>query len=238
MIRTLIIEDEPKVRDTLVIMIQRYCPELEICAVAATFEDGLAEAIRHQPQLVISDINLNSEEGNGIDLASLAPFRGSLFVFITGWQEYAVEAFRVNAVDYLMKPLNIQQLLDAVERVRRLLNRPAERMEQESMLRIPTTHGFVVLRVQDIVRCEADGAYTHILLNDARKRILCSINLGQLEKKLPARYFFRTHKSHLINKLQVREYLRGEGGSVVLQDLSEVPVSRQAKESFLNWLAE
>lgn len=239
MIRTMIIEDEPKVRDSLIIMIQKYCPDLEISSVTSSFEDALIEAQRIQPQLVFSDIQLNSPEGNGIDLANMPAFKDCPIIFLTGWKEFAVDAFRVNAVDYLLKPLNIQQLLDAVEKAkRRILKDKTDKETGTGNLHIPTAHGFTILKPSEIIRCSAEGPYTHLIVAGDKKNVFCSINLGQIEKRLSPGMFYRVHKSHLVNRLFIQEYLRGEGGTVRMADAAEVPVSRNAKEDFLGWLAK
>lgn len=239
MIRTMIIEDEPKVRDSLIIMIQKYCPDLEIASVTSSFEDALIEALRIRPQLVFSDIQLNSPEGNGISLVNLPAFKDCPVIFLTGWKEFAVDAFRVNAVDYLLKPLNIQQLLDAVEKAKRLiLTEQLDKQTGVGNLHIPTTQGFMILKPEEIIRCSAEGPYSHLIVAGDKKNVFCSINLGQIEKRLSPGMFYRVHKSHLVNRLFVQEYLRGEGGTVKMADAAEVPVSRNAKEDFLLWLAK
>lgn len=235
----MIIEDEPKVRDSLVIMIQKYCPDLEICGITSSFEEALTEAARLRPDLVFCDIQLNSPEGTGIDLAGTGIFKGCQVIFLTGWKEFAVDAFRVNAIDYLVKPLNIQQLLDAVEKVKRSMEK--SQVEKDTVagnLHIPTTSGFIILKPAEIIRCSAEGPYTHLILSGAKKQVFCSINLGQIEKRLSRNVFYRVHKSHLVNRHFILEYLRGEGGTVKMADAAEVPVSRNAKEDFLSWLSK
>ncbi len=239
MIKTVIIEDEPKVKESLVYLLEKYCSDLQICGVAGTFEEAYSLVNTHKPQLIFADIQLNSPEGTGIDLVNTLCIDNLLVIFISGWKDYAVEAFRMNAVDYLLKPVNIQQLMQAVEKVRRSIEWNTSVVKSDrapGTLHIPTHNGFMIIQQDDIVRCEAEGPYTHFFIKDKSRKITSSINLGHTEQKLRKDIFFRVHKSHIINRQHILEYQRGEGGIAKMSDLFEAPVSRSMKEDFLKWL--
>jgi two-component system, LytTR family, response regulator len=241
MIKTLIIEDEAKVRESLSYMLEKYCPQVSVCAVATTFEEGYRLVNQHNPELVFVDIQLNSQEGTGIDLLYTLSLEGVAIIFISGFKEYAVDAFRLNAVDYLLKPINIQQLTEAVERAKTYLLKNKSISSKitnlfATTIHIPTTHGFMIFQQSDIMHCKADGPYTHFFMNGKTGKITSSVNLGQVEQKLDKNVFFRVHKSHIINRHYVKEYHRGEGGTVKMANQTEIPVSRIFKEDFLTWL--
>jgi two-component system LytT family response regulator len=152
-----------------------------------------------------------------------------------------VEAFRLKAVDYLLKPIRINHLIESVEKAKKYLQLQKKHEAfslQESksdMFHIPSQNGFVLLRQQDIIRCEADGAYTHFYVIGKAEKITSSMNIGQIELKLNTS-FLRVHKSHIINKACIISYSKGEGLMVKMQDQSEIPVARAQKDLFFKWL--
>jgi two-component system, LytTR family, response regulator len=233
--KTLIIEDEPYVSETLRLLLTKYCPDIRLIGSASTFSEGYQMCQQLQPELVFCDILLHSEEGTGLQLMQLINDPGIKVIFITGYKEFAVDAFRLNAIDYLLKPINITELIHAVEKAQQYFRTIA--CEKKSNLHIPTQHGFLVIPFSSVIRCQADGAYTHFFISEKQGYKTSSSNIGMVSEKLPASHFFRVHKTHIVNKAHVVEYLRGEGGAIRMTDNSEVPVSRQAKEAFIKWLS-
>jgi two-component system LytT family response regulator len=233
MIRTIIIDDEQKAIDSLQYLLNKYCPNISICATATTFEKAYQLVHLHKPNLVFSDVLLNATEGTGIDLINILKEKKTEVIFMSAFKDYAVDAFRVKAVDYLLKPINIEQLVDAVGKVANHKQEPGVK-SYRSTIQIPTQQGFTVLKQEDIIHCEAQGPYTYFHTKD--KKIISSENLGSVEQKLLNAIFFRVHKSHIINKLHITAYHRGDGGFVTMTDSSEVPVSRNSKDAFLEWL--
>lgn len=241
MIRSVIIEDETKTREGLEYLLQKYCPEIDICGTADGFEQGYRLIRQENPSLVIMDIQLNSQEGTGMELVNTLDLSGCALIFISGYKDYAVDAFRLKAVDYLLKPVRINHLVEAVEKAKKYLsaintNEPETKQDPKSdTFHIPVQNGFLLVRQQDIIRCEADGAYTHFFVSGKTEKITCSVNIGQIELKLND-HFLRVHKSHIINKDFIVSYSKGEGLIVKMADHYPVPVSRAQKDAFFNWL--
>jgi two-component system LytT family response regulator len=238
MIKTLIIEDELKTRDSLIYLLEKYCPEISICSSADTFESGYNEVLAKEPELIFMDIQLNSEDGTGVDLVSALHGSGCAVIFISGFKDYAVDAFRLDAVDYLLKPIRIDQLIAAVAKAKKYLELKKSGSDKDTKpntFHVPVQHGFIIIRHKDIIRCEADGAYTHVYMKDKNERITASINIGVVEKKLGAD-FFRIHKSHIINRDSIVSYSKGDGLILKMTDGSDVPVSKAHKDSFFKWL--
>lgn len=241
MLRTVIIEDEAKTREGLEYLLQKYCPEIILCGTADDFEQGYQLIKRENPSLIFIDIQLNAQEGTGLELIHTLNLSGSAVVFISGYKDYAVEAFRLQAVDYLLKPIRINHLVEAVEKAKKHLElqKPAEQDKghepKNETFHIPSQSGFVLVRQGDIVRCEADGAYTHFYVKGKTEKITSTINIGQIEPKLGSD-FLRVHKSHILNKSFIVSYAKGEGLLVKMTDQSEIPVSRTQKDVFFKWL--
>ena len=240
MIKSIIIEDETKTKESLEYLINKYCPEVTVCASAGSFTEGYELYKQKLPDLLFLDIQLNSQEGNGIELAAMKELANCPVIFISGYKDYAVEAFRLNAVDYLLKPIKINQLQEAVAKAKLFIQdqkKPQyeKTIEPNTSFHIPTQNGFVIIKQQDIIRCEADGAYTHFYLSQGKEKLTTSINIGQVENRLSTN-FMRIHKSHIINKDSVLSYSKNEGLIVTLIDKSEVPVSRALKDEFFKWL--
>lgn len=235
--RTLIIEDENKSRDSLLYLLDKYCPEVTVCGSSANFEDGYQLFREQQPALLFVDIHLNAPEGTGLDLVKLIDRSPCAVVFTSGFREYAVEAFRLKAIDYLLKPIRIEQLVEAVQKALAFTSKSAQMASARSAetFHIPTTSGFQLIRQHDIIRCEADGAYTHLFLTGSREYITTSTNIGQIAPRL-GDDFMRVHKSHIVNKQFVTGYSKGDALFVRIANRWEIPVSRTHRDGFFAWL--
>lgn len=230
--KALIVDDEHKSRETLHHLLTLYCPEVHFCATSAGFSEGYTLYTEFQPDLVFLDIQLHATEGNGVDFARLIERADCAVVFTTGFSEFAVEAFRLKAVDYLLKPVRIDQLQEAVRKAAFFLKRVAP---PQTAFHIPTKDGVQLIRQQDILRCEADGSYTHLYLQPGGERVTASVNIGKILAQLN-RDFMRIHKSHIVNRQFITGYTKGESLFVKMSDRSEVPVSRNQREPFFDWL--
>ena len=240
MIKAIVIDDEQKTRESLVYLLNKYCPEIEVCATADTFQLGYELVKEQQPALIFMDIQLNSEDGTGIDLINTLSLHNCAVIFISGFKDYAVDAFRLKAVDYLLKPVRINFLMEAVEKAKKHLEtgslKPGTPGEAgQGNFHVPTQHGIMIIKHKDIIRCEADGAYTHFYTREKNERITSSVNIGQVEQKLDSG-FLRVHKSHVVNKEFVTGYSRTDGLVVTMCDGSEVPVSKAHKDVFFKWI--
>ncbi len=246
MVRALLIDDEEDAREALRLSIGQYCPEVQLMAVYASPEEGL-RAIRDQPpDLVFLDIQMPRLSGFDL-LQQLAPVPFEV-VFVTAHDQYAIKAIRFSALDYLLKPVDVDDLIQAVRRVQQRLEQKNSAYQYQSVLHnmrfrpgkidrlaVPSFEGIDFFDLNDIVCCQADGNYT-ILHLVGKERKLISKNLKDFESLLAESGFCRVHHSSLINLRHVQKYVKGEGGYVILTDGHPVDISRRKKEAFLSML--
>jgi two-component system LytT family response regulator len=241
MLRAIIIDDEQDAIDFLKGALKQYCPEVEVAGVARNIIDGKKAILEQQPDLVFLDIAMPS--GNGFELLNLLPERNFNLVFITAYSEHAIRAFRYSAIDYLLKPIDIGELIQAVyktgksveisktDRFNVLLDNLRSVVPKK--ISIPTTQGFEYVAVEEIIRIEADRSYCCFYLTNRRK-FMVSRCLNDYQQLLAERTFFRVHHSHLVNLKHVRSYVRKDGGIIEMADGSQVQISRTKKEFFLS----
>jgi two-component system, LytTR family, response regulator len=249
MIRTILVDDEPRGLNTLKKLLQEYCPEIKVIAECTDAEGAKDKIELLEPQLAFLDISLPGK--TSFDLLSELDKVNFEIIFVTAHNEYTLQAFHYSAIDYLMKPIDEDLLIDAVRRaVKRvtvnsinnnvstlLHNLQKGQVPQEMKLCIPSLKGFQVVELRDILYCEASGSYTNFYFTD--KHSACTAKtIHDYEELLDDAGFVRIHKSFLVNLLHVKEYLRGEGGSVILSNGKELEVSRRKKEVFLNRMKE
>lgn len=249
MISTIIVDDEPRGLNTLKKLLQEYCPELTILAECADADAAKRQIILLEPQLVFLDISLPGKTSFDM-LAELDKINFEI-IFVTAHNQYTQQAFQYSAVDYLVKPIDEDLLDDAVKRaVKRietnnirdnfsalLYNLKKTNLHHEMKLCIASLKGFRVVEVKDILYCEASGSYTNFhFLNG--QHLVSAKQLHEYEELLFDAGFERIHKSFLINLRHINEYIRGEGGSVILINGKEIEVSRRRKEIFLQRMKE
>lgn len=249
MIKTILVDDEPRGLNTLKKLLQVYCPELKIVAECDTADSAKEKIELLEPQLVFLDISLPGKTSFDM-LAELEHIQFEI-IFVTAHNEYTMQAFRYSAVDYLVKPIDEDLLADAVKRaVKRieaatantnitalLHNIRKPQSSQEAKLCIPSLKGFRVVELKDILYCEASGSYTNFYFVSSNS--LCSAKpVYEYEELLSDAGFIRIHKSFLVNLRHVKEYLRGEGGSVILSNGKELEVSRRKKDIFITRMKE
>jgi two-component system LytT family response regulator len=249
MIRTILVDDEPRGINTLKKLLQEYCPGLKIVAECGDAESAKEKIEILEPQLVFLDISLPGK--SSFDLLTELEKIEFEIIFVTAHHQYTLQAFRYSAVDYLVKPIDEDLLSDAVKRaVKRItssainhnistllhnIKKPTS--NQEIKLCIPSLKGFQVVDLKDILFCEASGSYTNFYFTAGSS--LCSAKpIFEYEELLSDAGFVRIHKSYLVNLLHIKEYVRGEGGSVILSNSKEVEVSRRKKDIFLSRMKE
>jgi two-component system, LytTR family, response regulator len=246
-LQTVIIDDEPNAVEFISSVIGDHCPELEVVGKAYNVTGGIRKIEELKPDLVFLDVEMPN--GTGFDLLSHFPEKEFDVVFITAFNHYAIKAIKFSAVDYILKPLNIEEFIEAVKKV--LQKRSASShsgndsfkvlMENlkspiPSRMAIPTADGMEYLNPKEIIRIEADRSYSWFFLTGNRK-ILVSKNLKEFQDLLSDRYFFRSHNSHLINLKYVHKFVRKEGGFIEMQDGEQIPISRNKKDLFLVHMA-
>ncbi len=239
-LKAVLVEDEAQSREILRNYLGKYCPEVEIAGEAATVSEGIDIIGKTQPDLLFLDVEMPF--GNAFDLIDQMPERDFEIVFVTAYNQYALEALNNHAAYYLMKPIDIDELQKAVNHVKEIKIKEKQLGEQllkttqpkvSGKITIPQLDGFQVLDVADILFCKADDNYTEIhLLN---KKILVSKTLKYFEESLSGFGFARTHKSYLVNVNEIVKYRRGKGGSVVLSNGKELLVSSSRKRELLSF---
>ncbi len=242
-IKTLIIEDEPLAIKLLTAMIDEYCLDLELCGTANNVQDGLALIQQCKPEIIFVDVQVGTDT-----IFSLFEHINHLdyrFIFTTAHEKFAMQAFKVEAVDYLLKPYSPKELIRAVDKVKKTRsNLPIEQIKQLFESQNMISHHRIPLNTQteinwvnheDIMYCTADGAYCTVFLVD-KSKVLVSKTLGDIEQKLGSNPFYRVHASHLINLNHVKKYIKEEGGSIIMQDGKMIPLSRRKKKEFLDML--
>jgi two-component system LytT family response regulator len=244
-LRTILVDDEPRGLNTMEKLLQMHCPEVETIAACSSVDEALEKINWLQPDLVFLDIAMPVK--NGFDLLKeIAEVRFEV-IFVTAHNQFMIEAFHFSAIDYLLKPVDDDLLIEAVKRVQKRINGKSgsknvevllENIKQQQSSRnmklcIPSLKGFQVVELDSILYAEASGNYTNFYFTN--KQVVCTSKpIHEYEELLSDSGFVRIHKSYLINLLHVKEYIRGEGGSVILSDNKELEVARRKKDNFLN----
>lgn len=246
MVRAVIIDDEKASRDTLKGLLDRYVPDVMVVGEADTVETGIKTIKTYTPDLVFLDIQM--PDGSGFRLLEQIGEVDFNVIFITAFDQYAIKAFKYSAVDYLLKPIVPEELKKAVEKhvehgqvgntntnVHVLLQNLADKSKEPKKIVLHTFEGMHVINTKDIIRCQSDDCYTNFFLADGKK-IIVSKTLKEIEEQLKGKDFIRPHKSHLININKIKTFVRNDGGYIIMNDGSEIPVSRRKKESVLQML--
>ena len=236
MFSVVVIDDESKARETIVNILGLSRSSLTIVGEADSVASGFELINRTQPDLVLLDINLT--DGTGFDL--LKKFNGFQFklIFITAHEEYAIQAFKFSAVDYILKPVVASDLLNAVEKAGKAIQQEETELKISALLAnldkikkivLKTAESIHIIHVKNIIRCEADVNYTNFYLDNG-ERLIVSRTLKEFAEMLEPAGFFRTHQSHLVNLDHISRFDKTEGGHLVLADDSIVPVSSRKRE--------
>ncbi|MBN3036640.1 MAG: response regulator transcription factor [Bacteroidales bacterium] len=245
-LRAVIIDDEKHSLESTDILIRRVCPCITIAGQANTPEQGIVIIESLKPDLVFLDIAM--PRMNGFELLQSVTFRDFEVIFTTAFNDFAIKAFKVNAIDYLLKPIEPEELVKAVEKVKVKLekNLHMQRLDEiihrlgsggmkRSKLALPVEGRIAMIEFDSVIYCESDGNYTRLHL-DGDKKIMVSRTLKDIERMLPHPLFVRIHHSHLVNINHVTDYIRGEGGEVLLSNGIQLRVSRNRKDTLLDSL--
>jgi two-component system, LytTR family, response regulator len=246
MIKAIIVEDEKASRDTLKTYVQKYCPNVEIVAEADSVKSGLKEISRNQPDLLFLDVEM--PYGNAFDLLDQVEKQDFETIFVTAYDHYAMKALNFSASYYLLKPIDIDELVTAVEKVAEKIESEEHslrtrilieniRIENKQLQKIilPLLDGFEIVRVNDILYCRADDNFTEFHFRDGSKKLICR-TLKFYEEILADFDFVRIHKSYLINIQYVKRYKKGKGGQVILENDICLDVSASRKKELLSAL--
>lgn len=248
MIKVLLIDDEVGCLSSLEILLTEYCPDVQIMDKCQSVNSSLAAIELHQPELIFLDIEMPVL--NGFDLLEQIKNLPVSVIFTTAYQHYAIKAIRYSALDYLLKPIDYKELVQAIQRYKKQQSKPntaqfqflMDKLSQKDhtirKLAIPNLEGFKLVSIDDIISCEADDNYTHINLRNQVKITACR-TLKEIQNLLEDyNVFIRVHHASLININEVNQYVRGEGGYVIMNDGSHINVSRNKKEALLKYLVK
>ena len=245
-IRTIIIDDETKGQNLLKELINRYCPEAQVVAIASNGIEGLKMIKEHGPDCVLLDINM--PKMNGFEMLEKLEQLNCEIVFVTAHNEYAIRAFKYAAFDYLLKPVDPEELIETFKRLKLKLHQPKNKEQTELLkqlirqpqkvptrLTIVTSDAVTVVNMSDILYLQADGPYTYFYLANGEK-LTASLNLQKYEDLLVAPNFFRTHNSFLVNMFYVKKFNKADL-KLLLTNGALISVSKRRKEEFLQALS-
>ncbi|MDB4303323.1 LytTR family DNA-binding domain-containing protein [Desulfosarcina sp.] len=236
----IVIDDETRARDTIIDILSLSNVDLKIIGQADSVSSGYEILKQNKPDLVLLDINL--ADGTGFDILKKLEQINFKIIFITAHEEYAVQAFKFSAIDYILKPIIAGDLLNAVERASKAIIREDTELKLGALLSnldkikkivLKTAESIHIINIKNIIRCEADVNYTKFYLENSDK-LLVSTTLKEYAELLEPAGFFRTHQSHLVNLDHVIRFDKTEGGHLVMADESIVPVSSRKRETLFN----
>ena len=243
MITALLIDDDSNLRNGMKSLLSRYAPEIEIIGEAESVETGTALLLQNPPQVVFLDIHLG--DGSGFDLLEEVNKRGkvsSQIVFITAHEQYAIKAFRFSALDFLLKPVDPDELQKVIDKLKQvidkndnvahidlLLENIRKKVDNFKRIALSNSDGIHLFDISDIIRCESEDNYTKFYIKN-NKPILISKTLKEYEDLLTEHGFERIHQSHLINLAYLKSYIKKDGGYVVMADNSNLPISQRKKD--------
>ncbi len=243
-VRICLIDDESLCRDALRIFLETGCPEAAIVGEADSLARGVALIQQIQPDLLLLDVDLG--DGTGFDLLNHFPQPSFRVIFTTAHDEFALRAFRYSAVDYLLKPVDPEELVAAVRRVQVPGDAPARQRQLQQLshntstrtferITLNTGSGLLFIQTAEISRLEAQGNYSFVFLENG-ERHLAAQSLATFEEMLPAPPFFRAHQSHIVNTRFVRKLAKDDGDSLWMTDKAVVPLARRRKDAFLEMM--
>lgn len=244
-LRAIIADDEAAARETLRNYIERYCSAVEIVAEAIDVPNAVSAIQEHHPDLLFLDVEMPF--GNAFDVLDQTSELNYETIFVTAFSEYAIQALNFTAAYYILKPVSIDELVKAVEKVMEntdnkssvnrseILTQNLKNPENKKLV-LPTTNGFEVIQIKDIIRLSGSGNYTDIFMTDGRKKVVSKV-LKHFQDMLEDQGFKRVHKSHIVCMEQVQGYQRGRGGTLTMADGAEIEVSPSKKQEILNYFS-
>jgi two-component system, LytTR family, response regulator len=244
MLSIIIIDDEPKARETIINILKYSNIDLKIAGEADSIASGFGIITQNKPDLILLDINL--PDGNGFDLLNRFEKISFGVIFITAYEEYAIKAIKFSALDYILKPFKAAELIQAVEKAAEKILGGKYNLQYKALLSnldkirkivLRTAESMHVVNVQDIIRLEADCNYTRFFLANG-ERLLVSKTMKEFDEMLEEAGFFRTHQSHLVNINHIQRYEKADGGYLVMDDHSTVPISSRKKDALFKIFEE
>ncbi len=239
--KAIIIDDEPDCVRVLQLQLARHCPQVQIIGETSNAEEGLAMILKSPPDLLFLDIEM--PRLNGFDLLEKIDDISFQIVFTTAYDRYAVRAFKYSALDYLLKPIDQNELKVTVEKAtqkERILQQQIDILRQQlfspkktNKMALPQLNGFIIADVSQVVLCESDSNYTRFFMNTGEQYIICR-TLGEVESLLEGFTFFRPHKQFLVNTEEIKRVMREDGTYLEMSNGRQIPVSRQKLDAMKN----
>ncbi len=244
-IKAILIDDELNSLQNLQQKLEGFCPDVQVVAVSQKPEEGIVLIRQHQPDVVFLDIEMPRMSGFRM-LEELGEYDFDI-IFTTAYNHYSIDAIRISAFDYLVKPIGIEDLQNAIERLSKNLNKHTkEKLDilrrslsdiknQEDKIAISTSEGIEFIPIKDIIHIESSSNYSKVFLT-SNKNLMVTKILKDFEEMLVPYNFYRVHNSHLINMNYIQKYIRSQGGQIQLQDGSIIDISRRKKDEFLKMI--
>lgn len=245
MLKITIIEDEEKSLGFIRSIIEQYCPAVQIIGTATSVQSAVTLLTNVKPALVLSDINL--PDGTAFEMLSRLDEIDFKVIFITAFEEYAIKAIKFSALDYLVKPIDPNELVKALNKAKEQIEHDNNNLKLKALLSnvrefsdklrkivLKTFDSIYVIDLQDIIRCESDNSYTLFYLKDSRK-IMVSNVLKEYDELLANSGFIRVHKSHLVNLNYIDKFIKSDGGYLIMKDGASVPVSQRKRDMIMDF---
>jgi two-component system LytT family response regulator len=245
LIRTIIIDDEQHCIDSLAFDLQKHCKDIELIETCTNPKEGLLAIKKQKPELIFLDVQMPWM--NGFEMLELLDQINFAIIFTTAFDQFAAKAFRISAIDYLLKPIDVNDLKEAVKKTAEKIQHKSgtdnianllqniKKPEVNQRIAVPGREGYEFIEAAKIIYAQAEGSYTHVFLNDKRKLII-SKTLSDIEELLPTEHFQRIHHSTLVNLSHVTHLFKTDGGFVVLDNGEKLVVSKSKKESLMERL--
>jgi two-component system LytT family response regulator len=245
MIKAIIVDDEINCCEILSILLEKYCPQVKVVDICYSGEAALSSIIEMKPDIVFLDIEM--PQMNGFDLLEKLQTINFKLIFTTGYDQYAIKAIRFSALDYLLKPIDREELQNAVRKAIHSMETPTQQQFEVLLhkfhnsgnggqkIALPTMEGLQLIAIDLIISCASDRNYTTLYLKQKQKMVI-SRPLKEIEELLEDHSFLRVHNSYLVNLKEIEKYIRGEGGYLVMSDGSTVDISRSKKDLLVSKL--
>ncbi len=248
LLRAIIIDDEPDCVKLLSLQLKMYCPQIQVLAECTQSEEGLRKILEFSPEIVFLDIEMPNM--NGFQLLEAVGELSFALVFVTAYDKFAVKAFRYNAIDYLLKPIDAKELVESIKKIEKqgkvdqqqienlkhAYNSPLKVLPEK--IALPFQNGVTFVKIADIIHCESDDNYTKFFLVNGQVYII-SKTLRDIQEILEEREFLRVHRQYIVNLNQIKKFVKGEGNYLIMNNGQSIPVSRSQKDKLVErfgWL--
>ncbi|WP_298903330.1 LytTR family DNA-binding domain-containing protein [uncultured Psychroserpens sp.] len=242
-LKAVIVEDEKHSRETLKNLLEEFCIDIKVVGMAGSVDDAVETIKTTKPDVIFLDIELQT--GTGFDVLQQVPHLNFEVIFTTAFEQYAIKAVKFSSLDYLLKPIDLEELQNAVSKAQTKKNQDIYKKQLETLMLnlkqrkpqlnkicLATSDGIEFIEVNDILYCKAEGSYTAFILNNSEK-LLVSKHLKEYENLLLEQDFMRVHNSYLINLKEVKKYVKADGGYIIMKNNDTVSISRSRKEDFI-----